>query len=540
MALEGDSSGILLYKPASKGVNLRVMRQDLQPTEALKTSNLIWKDGMEKRPGYLEVDDATVSGSNPITGVHRFYFGIQSRQLLASSGEEVRYLATGTWTLIKDGLEDGAQVRFETWGAKDTVFMGNGDDSPFQWDGSSESSVTNLTVKVTQFLSYQDRLLFIASDKPGELGWSNSLDETTWNFATGTGEGTSPEGATGVVPDTFLYGMIIHAARVADAGIKAKVLLAGANGMYIFSGTSLIAPSTNAASDYSIESLATKIGCISPLTMQWTPKGTIYLGADKQVYILPFDSITPIPIGHKIQSSGNGRVDGLEVIPSNQMPSVSAVYHEGYYKLSIPITNGTFNSVQWWLDIDRMEIDENRYFGPWYGPMIGMRFRAQTVQSGPGDDNEWIGGEADGVVGGFVYNAGISGSFTDQGEEYEHDYQTFYNPLSNPALMKAVSKLEIELRSGAAVINVIFLDTTAQVSSPISVSITQDAILWNQQNWNTFNWASLLSKRIQISPTNDIKCRYLSVGVKGTSSTAYKFYALGAKFTEESVPFGAI
>ena len=96
MPLEGDAQGIVLYKMAKKGINLRVMRQDVGEEEALKTGNLIWRDGMEKRTGFAKLDDDEVSGSNPITGLHRFYFGTASKQLLASSDEEVRYLSSGT------------------------------------------------------------------------------------------------------------------------------------------------------------------------------------------------------------------------------------------------------------------------------------------------------------------------------------------------------------------------------------------------------------------------------------------------------------
>jgi len=539
MPLEGDAQGLVAYPMAKKGINLRVMRQALGPEEALRTSNLFWRDGIEKRTGYQKLDNDKVSGDNPINGLHRFYFGTVSRQIIASSGTEVRFLNAGTWDLIKSGLTNNAPVLFETWGSQDKVYMGNGEDAPFKWDGTSESAITNLTEEVIQFLSYQDRLLFIATDKPGELGWSNSFDDTAWNFAFTISVGG--DGETGVAPDTALHGMIIHAAQVSEAGVKAKVLLAGSNGMYIFSGTSLVTPSTNAASDYSIENLATNIGCISPLTMKWTPKGTVYLGTDKQVYILPFDSLTPLPIGQKIISSQEGRVEGLEAIPATQMPTVSAVYHEGYYKLSIPAKNGSFNSVQYWLDMDRMEIDENKYFGPWYGPMAGMRFRAQTVQSGPGDNGEWIGGEADGSVGGFVYNAGISGSFLDDGETIPIEYQTFFHSLSqNIFLDKVIDRLELEISSESVTINVDFLDTIGKISESLLVGIIQDAIFWNQQNWDTFNWASLSSVRVKLSPKTNIKTRYLSIVIKVTSLTSFRLFDIGANFEEQSVPFGVV
>jgi len=537
MPLEGDAQGLVSYPLAKKGINLRVMRQALGPEEAFKTINLFWRDGIEKRGGYQKVDDSKVSGDNSVNGLHRFYFGGGSRQLLASSGQEVRFFDIGAWTLIKGGLSANKQVRFETWGSKDKVFIGNGDDAPFTWDGSTESPITNLTVSVIQFLAYQDRILFIAGDKPGELGWSNSFDDTLWNFAFDAGTG---EGETGVAPDTNLHGMIIHAAQVSDAGIKAKVLLAGSNGMYVFSGTSLTTPSTSPLSDYSLESLATNIGCISPNTMKWTPKGTVYLGTDKQVYILPFDSLTPLPIGQKIISSGEGREDGLEAIPVSEMPTVSAVYHEGYYKLSIPAKNGAFNSVQYWLDMDRMEIDENKYFGPWYGPMRGMRFESQIVQSGPGDNGEWIGGEGDGIgIGGFVYTAGILGSFVDLEEPIDIQYQTFYHPLSNAMLEKVIDKFELELISETATLNIDFLDTTGNVSESALIPVIQDSVLWNQKFWNTFNWASLTAARIVVSPRpKNIKTRYLSLVIKLSSTADFRLFSIGLNLEEQAVSFG--
>ena len=146
--------------------------------------------------------------------------------------------------------------------------------------------------------------------------------------------------------------------------------------------------------DYKIESLAIRVGCDAPLTMKWTPAGTIWLGADKQVYILPFDSLTPIPIGQKITSAGNIKEDGLESIPSSQTKNASAVYHDGFYKLSVASTGATTNDRQWWLDIARLSRDKNKYWGPWYGPMKGMTFHGQTVLSGPGDNSEWYAGES--------------------------------------------------------------------------------------------------------------------------------------------------
>ena len=121
MPLEGDAQGLVAYPMAKRGINLKVMRQGLGAEEAFKTVNLFWRDGIEKRGGYQKLDNDKVSGDNSVNGLHRFYFNVTDRQLLASSGQEVRFLDLGAWTLIKGGLTLNASVRFETWGSQDKV-----------------------------------------------------------------------------------------------------------------------------------------------------------------------------------------------------------------------------------------------------------------------------------------------------------------------------------------------------------------------------------------------------------------------------------
>ena len=102
------------------------------------------------------------------------------------------------------------------------------------------------------------------------------------------------------------------------------MLLAGTNGMYLFAGTDLRTPATTG--NYTIFPLATKIGCNAPRTMQWTPKGTMYLGIDGQVYLLPFKSSTPVPVGDKIRSNQTG-IEGIESIPNGQIQNACDTSH---------------------------------------------------------------------------------------------------------------------------------------------------------------------------------------------------------------------
>jgi hypothetical protein len=528
MPVEADATDLHVYKMPKKGVNLYVEKTEISSEEAVKTTNMFWRDGLQKRKGYSKFETDEIATSKKVTGVHRFYYSTASKQTLASAGTVVKYHDGATWQDAKTGLTDGAQVLFETWGALDKLYVANGVEAPFSWSGSAAASLTGLTGAVIQFLSYQDRLLYLSNTTPGGLGWSNSFVDDVW----------SAPSTTGVQPDSHLHGMVIHAAQVSDAGLASKVLLGGSDGMYLFSGNDLRTPSTTG--DYKIESLGTRVGCESPLTMKWTPSGTIYLGTDKQLYILPFNSLTPVPIGHKITAEGNQDEDGLESIPAAQMPNASAVYHDGFYKLSIAVTGGTTNSRQWWLDVNRLDRDENRFWGPWYGPMKGMNFHGQTVLSGPGDNNEWYAGESNGATGGFVYEASQSGTFADSGSAMDIEFQTFYNPLSVETLNKVLHRLEIELLSTSGSYNIDYFDTVKKIKNGDVLSLTDDTILWGAQQWGAFNWQSTGPSREQFPIDPAIHCRYLSLLFKFTSSTEVKLYKIMVEELQQYDPLGGI
>ena len=131
---------------------------------------------------------------------------------------------------------------------------------------------TNLTLSKTPFLPptalmvqvYQDRLLAIDPNNAGTLIWSKSFDDTEWEN----------KSATGVRPDTQLFGMSVHSTSNVDVGYKAGILLAGADSMHYFVATDMRTPATTG--DYTIYPLATTAGCNAPDTMKWTPAGTIY------------------------------------------------------------------------------------------------------------------------------------------------------------------------------------------------------------------------------------------------------------------------
>jgi len=137
MPVEADATSLHSYKMAKDGVNLHIEKSDITEKEAVKTTNMFWRDGMQKRKGYAKFETDQIESSKKVTCIHRFYYGASSKQLLASAGTSIKYHDGATWQNVYTSLTDGAQVLMETWGANDKVYLANSNEAPKSWDGSS-------------------------------------------------------------------------------------------------------------------------------------------------------------------------------------------------------------------------------------------------------------------------------------------------------------------------------------------------------------------------------------------------------------------
>ena len=522
------------YPLSKKGINLNKNIVELDPEECLLAKNIVWSSGMRKRNGQDIFETDEVVASKKIVGLHRFYYSTASKVLVATAGTILKEHDGATWQNIRTGLTDSTQMHFSTWGGVQKMYYSNGvDGSLYSWDGTTDTALSggNLPAKVIMTLPYQDRLLAIDNTNPGTLTWSASYDDTEadWEAAS----------TTGVKPDTQLFGMINHSINNSDSGYESAVLLAGANSMYLFSGTDLRTPST--LGDYVIYPLATKVGCNAPRTMVWTPAGSIYLGIDGQVYILPFKASTPVPISDKLLS--NQDEEGLESIPVGQIQNACAVYHKGYYILSITKSGGSTNTNQWWLDVSRLQQDEVGHWGPWYGPMVGQSISCFTVQSGPGDGGELMAGENS--AKGFVYECNKVGITSDYDaantttKDIDVEWKTSHNSLGVPYLNKDVHEMEFELLNMTGTVNVDFHDITGSVKTGDSFQLTGGAVTWGDFNWGAENWANQSPTRQKLNISPALQSRRLAVILKFSSSTdRFELYSQRIKATEQNVVFG--
>lgn len=531
MSVRGIQQSVHLYPLPERGVNLNKNVVELRPEEALETKNCVWRNGVVKRGGSSVFETDEVSVGLPITGLYRFYLGDGSKQLLSASGDKVVRHDGSTWQTIRDSLTSGAQVHIVTWGGVQKAYYSNGNDELYSWDGSSDTELTGGSIpsKIIMTLPYQDRLLAIDNTNPGELTWSDSYSDTAANW--------KDSSATGVKPDSQLFGMVHHSATNVSAGFEAKVLLAGANGMYLFSATDLRTPSTTG--DYTIFPLATNIGCNAPRTMIWTPKGTLYLGIDKIVYLLPFGSASPIPISTKI-TSNRPNIEGLENIPSGQIDKSCAAYHNGYYKLSITQQGENFNTTQWWLDIDRLQPDEDGLWGPWYGPMehTGLGVGVFATQTGNGDSGELMAGESNGANGSLVYQVGRKGVLSDISNSIPVRWRSPFNPFINPVQNKTIHRTEVEILDTGGIVNLEFSDMTKVLTAAKTITLGADSFYYDDFFYNEqdYNGDNIIRQNVNISPA--INSRRVSTNIThNDANNDFQLYSFSAEVTEQNLTY---
>lgn len=449
-----------------------------------------------------------VSTGKAVTSLHRFYYGSNSKQLLAASGTTLKkYDDISAYDNVLTGLTDGAQVNMTTWGPKDAVYIANGNQTPSKWNGTAITNLGSFPSTTKQFIAILDRLAWIDGTNPSFIQYSDAYDDTIVIAA---------QNALKVPGPGIIHGLAYHG-LITDVGFAYKIIVAKGSSMWLLTANDL----TPATLDARMDIISENIGCEAFRTIQSTPIGTLFLGTDKQIYLITYDART-ILVGSLIRSN---RVEtkGVEQIPSGQMDKPFAVYHDGFYKLFFPQQGGSYNTIQYWLDITRFIQDpEDGMWGPWYGPMLGQNITHAIAQNGPGDNGNLMGGEANASTGSYVYQ--LDNTNADQGTAINYIYQTNYDSHKRPQYNNTIHTVDIELANVDGSIAVTFFDTSGSLSSGESVTLpSQTAVYWNDQDWNDFYWtAAGTPVRQQITPEDKLIARYLSMTFD-FSSTAEKF-----------------
>ena len=474
---------ILKSIPLSRnGTNLAAAASDVRPGYGLMMRNCYFRRGVQGRYGYVKHSTNAVTAAKAIVGAHRFYGASALRHLIAVAGTNVKYLneGTGAWTNIRTTQTDGLQTYMTTWAAVNRAYIANGTDVPFSWDGTTDATLTAFPATTRMLLPYRSRLLFLDSANPTYLRWTDADYVTTGVISTAQAIRMVGGDIQAIAP---------HALAGNQEGINAAVLLFTGSSCAIFFATNLDPASwVQTAGNFGVrlDHLSDTVGTLSPRTVVSTPAGTIFLGTDKQVYLIPYGSIQIIPIGEVIRS-GTTASPGIESIPDAQLPKACAAFHDGFYILAYATSGDTTNSQQMWLDVTRLGKTENGEWGPWFGPMTGMSVSCFVTQHGPGDDGRLIAGS--GLADGFVYKGNEKDTLADNGAAIAVRYQTHHEFLSDSeSLNVAMEQMELEMRPMQGSIVGSCQDTIGPAGQGVTFTPVGTATYWDDAYWGEQDW----------------------------------------------------
>ena len=520
MALRGRKVKSIPMAPL--GINLNDPIEIVQPGEALLSKNMYSRRGMQTKLGSSRHSPNEVVASKPIVGLHRFYFGA-SRQLIAASGTVVSTLndGTGVWTTIRTGQTDGAPTFMNTWGATEKEYIANGVDAPFVWDGTTATTLSNYPVDTIMILPYRSRLLFISKSDPGLVRWTDTdfVDTTV----------IAPAGALIRMTDGGQINVITpHALAGTQEGINTWVLVATGSSIALMYSLDFLATGQNIGTT-KMERVSDHVGIIAARTVANTPLGTMFLGTDRQVYLLPFGSARLQPVGTKIRSTGPV-IDGIESIPFAQMEKACAVYHDGFYKLSFATAGDVNNTTQYWLDIERIQPSQQNdgRWGPWSGPMEGMNIAMFAKQDGTGDDGRLLGGNANAL--GFVFRVNETSVFSDDSTAINARFDSHHETFDVDMLDKQINQSEIETIELTQTLTIRFADTNGPIGSEEVIPVQQAGGVFYDEPFYDEVFYSALNEPIRQCVQhfdNNLEGRALSTVIEYTSSTdALELYSL--------------
>ena len=240
--------------------------------------------------------------------------------------------------------------------------------------------------------------------------------------------------------------------------------------------------------------LSGRVGCIGHDSIANTPLGTIFCGLDS-VYLIPVGGGFPQDIGWPIGET-------IRLIGPGTRHQIVATYHRGFYKLAIPISGGSTNQTQWWLDL-RQGVGETP---SWWGPHSGLTVTA--VATDPANTNEIERGYAALHGGNQITLIHQNGLFSDLGVPVVSRLHSGRFDANEPFLVKIITRLRIITQSagpGEITVRLITDGGTNWLVPPIQLSFLpeeqggqwQDSRLAiprptapNRQ-WRTARWRSL-------------------------------------------------
>lgn len=418
------SGGLNLYSdseftPVHLGIN-----------QLLNSQNAYWRGGLQKRRGMVKFNTNLVDAGSKVRALHRFYRQGLTPQLLTAAGDKIaRYdEASSSWVNIKTGIATEQPVFFTSYGPTGKVFIANGLDTAMVWDGTSMSNYTIAPSMTKQFVIHRERVFAYVSGL--DISYSDNLDPDTWSAATLTLASNDP----------VITACIKHAQNTADTSVVSQLLFFTDNTTWVLAGSDFVT-----LDDVVLHEVAGDIGTSSPKSVVRTPKGVIFFGRQQgrnNIFIVLGEGLGAriVPVGDAIRQE-------LAKIPASALDDVVAVYHDGYYRLSVRPSGKISNTREWWLKMDGIR-QENI---AWYGPMErGVGMSSIIVRSGANDNNDLIGGGENG----YVYR--LDTGFNDDGASIDVEIETGFYDFGFASQEKCLEDIYVNAQAsgGSATVSV--------------------------------------------------------------------------------------
>lgn len=368
-----------------------------------------------QRKGYTALNASAISNTPDSDGLHWFEFtsGASTVRKAIDIGDSKMFKMDdldGTWDDITGGLTITAGNHTDFQNFLNEVYMTNGADAPWKWDGTTAATMTvPAGLTTAKYVKEFNNYLFLANvtvsgtTHKSRLYYSNLKDTGTWT-------------ATDFIEIAKDDGEEITGIRV----LGDRLVLFKERSIYVlfFTGDAdvpFILPGGGKTNS--------DVGCIAPFSIQLVDNGIVFLSSDGLYF---FDGFNSFKISDKITTT----IQGLNQTRLNQARSLN--YHKkNMYMIAVPNGSATENdTVIVWNSFLRV-----------FSKYDGVDASSMAIFSVSGDDERPYFGD----YGGFVYRMDIGDNDFTANSKTAIDafFWTNWKPVGDLISQKAVPEVVV-------------------------------------------------------------------------------------------------
>jgi len=278
----------------------------------------------------------------------------------------------------------------------------------------------------------------------------------------------------------------IMTAQTDAQGIKGQLVAFTRKKVVIFDGLPPVEEDESITSFRTISS--GNVGTTAPKAVERTPKGVVFVGTDKTIYLIDPVAMRPLDIGSAIRPY-------LRNLTLHQLSRAAAVYEQGFYKLSIPtrdILGAIVPTVQFWADLRNLNPQERDFGTKWSGDHKGQAISDFTIAKGPLDNDEVFGASANAPK---IFQVSKRNLYTDDGQDIKvlaKSPQIDHGDAHTEKVFKAIDEGIATTKNTTVTTTVEVHSTSNQVTQgqQFVTPISAPGTLWGGFQWGSALWTA--------------------------------------------------